>query len=140
MSARIASRAACAAAVALAAPALAACGTAVSTSGFKGEQHAVAQKVSDLQADATASDQKKICANDLSATVLSRLGGRSGCERVIKKRLSEIENLDVTIDSVKLAPGASTATATVRSTYAGKKRATTLTLVKEGGGWRVSGL
>jgi hypothetical protein len=59
---------------------------------------------------------------------------------VIKKRLSEIENLDVTIESIKLAPGASTATASVKSTYAGKKRQGTVTLVKEGGRWKVSGI
>jgi hypothetical protein len=140
MSPPIASRGACAAPIALAALALGACGSTVSTSGFKGEQHAVAQTASDLQADATAGDQKKVCTNDLSAAVVARLGGRAACERVIKKRLSEIENLDVTIESIKLAPGASTATAGVKSTYAGKKRTGTVTLVKEGGRWKVSAL
>jgi monoamine oxidase len=119
---------------------LAACGTTVSTSGFKGEQHAIAQTISDLQSDATASDEKKICANDLASAVVARLGGTKGCEKAIKDQLAEIDSMEAKVESIQLGPGGATATARVKSTRAGKKRVTTVALVKEGARWKVSAL
>jgi hypothetical protein len=118
---------------------LAACGTTVSTSGFKGAQHDVAQTISDLQADATAGDQKKVCGRDLSAAVVARLGGRAGCEKSIKQQLQELDNLELNVDSIQLS-GATSATAKVKSIYSGKKRARTVSLVKEGSRWKVAAI
>lgn len=120
--------------------ALSACGSTVSTAGFKGEQHEVAQTISNLQADATAGEQKKICSDDLAASVLSKLGGLKACEEAIKKQLAEIDSLEVSVQSVKLASGDTGATAAVRSIYEGKTRPSTVSLVKEGGKWKVSAL
>lgn len=118
---------------------LAACGGTVSTSSFKGEAHAVAQTLSNLQADATAADQKKICANDLAKSVVARLGGAKGCEAAIKGQLAEIDPpIELEVKSIDVS--GATATASVTSTYEGKKRLSTLSLVKEGGRWKVSGL
>jgi hypothetical protein len=119
---------------------LSACGTSVSTSSFKGEQHAVAQTLANLQSHATASEQGKICSDDLAAAVVTRLGGKSGCESAIKAQLTEIENLELSVQSIVIAPSARTATAQVRSTYKSKTKLGTLALVKEGGSWKVSGL
>jgi hypothetical protein len=139
----------CSATLALA---LTACGTAVSTSSFKGEQHAVAQAIADLQSNAAASEQDKVCANDLSASLVRRLseservkepslpGGRAGCERAIKRQLSEIDNFEASVQGITIDAAKGTATASVKSTHEGKKRTATLTLVHEGGRWRVSGL
>jgi hypothetical protein len=120
--------------------ALSACGSTVSTAGFKGEQHEVAQTISNLQADATAGEQRKICGDDLAATVIARLGGSKGCEEAIKKQLAEIDSLEVSVQSVKLAAGNARATAAVTSVYEGKKRPSSVSLVKEGGKWKVSAL
>ena len=117
---------------------IAACGQTASTSDFKGESHNVAQTVSDLQADATAGDQKKLCERDLAAALTTRLRDGGGCQAVLKKQLREIEALNMTIESIAVK-GAS-ATAHVKSTYSGKSRITTLTLVKEGSRWKVSGV
>jgi hypothetical protein len=119
--------------------ALAACGSTVSTSGFKGAQHEVAQTISDLQADATAGDQKKVCGRDLSSAVVTGLGGKAGCEKAIKQQLNELDSLEVSVSSIQLA-GASSATASVKSVYAGKKRAGTVSLVKEGSRWKVTAI
>jgi hypothetical protein len=119
---------------------VAGCGSTVSTSGYKGEEKAVAQKISNLQADATASEQGKICGNDLAASVVASLGGKKGCEAAIKSQLTEIDSLEVSVVSIKLAPGGTTATATVTSTYGGKKARGPITLVKENGTWKVSKL
>jgi hypothetical protein len=124
--------------VPLAALALAACGTKVSTSSFKGEQQLVAQTIANLQSDATAGEEKKICADDLAAAVVTRLGGAKRCESTIKSQLSEIDSLEVNIQSIKIA-GAG-ASASVKSTYEGKTRPTTVSLVKEAGKWKIAGL
>ena len=117
-----------------------ACGSTVSTGSFKGAQHEVAQTLSDLQSDATSGDQAKICDNDLTAAAIARLGGRSGCEAAIKTQLGQTDNFELSVQSIKIAPGGKTATATVKSVYNGKKRTGTITLAKEGGRWKVTSL
>ncbi|HEV7163671.1 MAG TPA: hypothetical protein VGN25_10490 [Solirubrobacteraceae bacterium] len=115
---------------------LAACGSAVSTSSFSGAKHEVAQVVSNLQADATAAEQKKVCADDLAAAVVTRLGGQKSCETAIKNQLAEVDSLEVSVQSIQIS-GAS-ATAHVKSEQSGKSKAGTVALVKEGKSWKVS--
>jgi hypothetical protein len=121
--------------------ALGGCGQAVSTSAFKGEEHEVAQVISNLQSDVSAGEQQKICSNDLASAVVARLDAASGgCQAVIKEQLSEIDSATVAVDKVTLAGAAAkrTAKASVRSIYSGKTRASTVSLVKEQGKWKVS--
>jgi hypothetical protein len=120
---------------------LAGCGNTVSAS-FKGEDHDVAQTISNLQTDATAGNDQKICTNDLASAVVTRLSSAAGgCKQVIKNQLAEVDNFEVTVQSVKVSAGGShpAASARVTSIYAGKTRLSTLLLVKEGGKWKVSG-
>ncbi len=124
----------CVAAVALG---LTACGETASTSSFKGESHGVAQSVSDFQSDATAGDQKKLCENDLSSALTARLKSSGGCQTVLKNQLHELDALNLTIESI--AVNGATASARVKSTWSGKSRTTTLSLVKEGARWKISG-
>jgi hypothetical protein len=122
---------------------LAACGSSVTTSTFKGEEHEVAQAISNLQADASAGDQQKLCKEDLASPIVAVLNrARGGCNQALKNQLAEIDNFEVTIQAVHLtAAGAHpTATASVKSINAGKTRPSTVTLVKEAGRWKVSGL
>jgi hypothetical protein len=123
----------------LCALALAACGSTVSTSNFKGTKQQAAQALANLQADATAGEQKKICADDLAASVVARLGGTKGCEAAIKAQLAEVDSLELSVHSIKLT-GPTSATAQVKGIYQGKGRFSTLALVKEGKVWKVSGL
>jgi hypothetical protein len=124
--------------------ALGACGAStVSTSGFQGEQRQVAQAISNLQSDVSTADQSKICDTDLARAVVARLNAApGGCKAVIKEQLAEIDSSSLTIKSVQLGgTGAQpTATATVRSTYGGKTRSSTVSLRKEEGKWKVSGV
>lgn len=117
---------------------LAACGETASTGNFKGESHNVAQTVSDLQSHATSGDQKKLCENDLAAVLTTHLRSAGGCQAVLKKQLHEIDALNMTIESISV--NGAGATAHVKSTYSGKSRITTLTLVKEGTRWKISGV
>jgi hypothetical protein len=133
----------------------AACGSTVSTAGFKGEEREVAQAISNLQTDATAGDQQKICANDLASKVVARLAGATqvsggkasaavlaACKQAIKSQLTEVDRFDVTVQSVQMssAAGQRTASARVKSTYGGKSRPGTVLLVKEGATWKIAGL
>ena len=117
---------------------LAACGTTTSTANFKGTEHAVAQTVANLQSDITAGEQKKICANDLAAAVVTRLGGTKGCESTIKNQIGQIDNTELQVESVKVA--GQRATASVKSIYKGKKRLTTVSFVEESGKWKIASL
>ncbi len=131
-------RPACAACSAAAAFALGACATSVSTSAFKGEKHEVAQAISNLQGDATNNDQKKICERDLAQAIVSRLGGTKGCETALKEQLAQIDSLQLEVESIDIT--GSSARARVKSTYSGKLATSALSLVKEGGKWKVSSL
>ena len=116
-----------------------ACGsTTVSTSSFKGEDRAVAQAVANLQSNATAGEERKICAADLAGPIVTRLGGTKGCEATIKHQLTEVDSFEVTVESVQVA--GTKATANVRSTKSGKTWLATLALVREGGKWKTSEL
>ncbi|HTA12203.1 MAG TPA: hypothetical protein VK765_02190 [Solirubrobacteraceae bacterium] len=123
----------------LCAPLLAACGTAgsTSTSRFTGVKREVAQGIASLQSDAAGVEQKKVCTEDLSASVVKRLGGTKGCEAAIKRQLDQVDELEVSVQSVNVT--GTTATATVKSIHEGKNKLSTLTLVKEGHAWKVSG-
>jgi hypothetical protein len=111
----------------------------VSTSGFKGEAHAVAQRISDLQSDVTAANEQKICDEDFSRAARARLSAAGGtCRQALEHQLGAIDGYELTVE--KVAVNGATATASVQSLWGGKSRLATLTLVKEGGGWRVSGV
>jgi hypothetical protein len=117
----------------------AACGTkVVSTGAFKGEAHAVAQAISNLQSDVTAGDQQKVCANDLARAVLAHLdAAHGGCKEAIKSQLAEIDNPELSVKAVQVS--GTSASAQVKSVFSGKSRLSTLALVKESGRWKVSG-
>jgi hypothetical protein len=124
----------------LCALALSACARTVSTAAFKGEQHEVAQAIANLQSNATTGEEKKICDEQLAAAVVERLGGAKGCEKALKNQLTEVDSLELTVEKVHTGAADKAATAEVEGIYEGKKHASTVTLVKEGGKWKVSQL
>jgi hypothetical protein len=115
-----------------------ACAETASTNKFSGESHNVAQTVSNFQTDATAEDEKKLCDNDLAATLTVKLARVGGCQAVLKAQLREIDALGLKIESIVVS--GNHALAHVKSTYSGKNRVTALGLVKEGSHWKISGL
>ena len=120
---------------------LSACAKTVSTSGLSGEAKDAAETIKNLQSDATAGDQKKVCNNDLAKALVTKLGSAGGgCQQALKEQLAEIDSLELNIDTVQMTSPGHAATATVTSVYAGKKRKSTLSLVKEGNKWKISAL
>lgn len=120
--------------------ALAACGTTTgSTSSFSGPSKQVAEAISTFQSDATALDSGKICKELLAAEVTKRLEAKGAtCEKAIKSALEQVDNYSVTVKTIEVK-GAS-ATARVKSTVYGKEQAGTMSLVKEGGDWKLTSL
>lgn len=120
---------------------LTACGdSTVSTGAFKGEQQKVAQAIADLQSEATAGEEAKICEDVLTSSIVTRLGGTKACKQAVKNQLAEVDSLEVSVQSVQLTSGADTATASVLSVHEGKKKLGTVSLAKEGGKWKISAL
>jgi hypothetical protein len=124
----------------LSALSLTACGSTAVTAPFKGEKHEVAQTIANLQTHATAAEQKKICADDIAAAVVAHLGGSKRCEAAIKSQLAEVDNLETSVKSVDVTATGKTATAQVKSIHEGKTATSAVTLVKEAGKWKISGV
>jgi hypothetical protein len=122
--------------------ALASCAatSSTSTSGFTGVKREVAQAIAGFQSNANSTEEKKICAQDLDAAIVHRLGGAKRCEAAIKTQLGEIDNLELSVESVTVAARGDTATAKVKSIHEGKSRPSTMLLVKQAGSWKISGL
>jgi hypothetical protein len=118
---------------------LTACAKSASTSGYKGEAKEVAQTISNFESDVTAGEEKKICSGDLASTLVTSLDRTSGgCQQAVKNQIAEVDNFEVTIESIQIS--GTTATAQVLSVQSGKKRPVTLTLTKQSGKWKISGL
>jgi hypothetical protein len=117
---------------------VAACGSTVSASSFKGEAHAVAQRLSDFQADVTSANEQKLCSEDLASAVRAELNRDGGCKQALKRQIATIDVFEMTVE--KIAVSGTNATALVKSTWSGKAGLATLRLRKEGGVWRVAAL
>jgi hypothetical protein len=115
---------------------LAACGTSVSTSSFKGERQKVAQVVANLQKHASALEASKICAEDLAAARVAQLNAQGGCKKTLETQVKQIDSYEATVESVRVS--GATASAEVKSINAGKKAIQTMSFVKEGGRWKAS--
>jgi hypothetical protein len=121
-----------------------ACGNTASVStAFKGEDHEVAQAISNLQADATTANEQRVCANDLANAVVTRLSrAKGGCRQAIKTQLAEVDSFELSVQSIQVSGAGArrTAIAHVKSLHSGKTSSSTVLLVKEGGKWRISSL
>jgi hypothetical protein len=124
---------------ALLAVGLGACGSAVSTSNYKGESKAVVQRISDFQTDVTGGEEQKLCSRDLASSVQTRLRtAGANCVQALKKQLGAIQNFELTVKSI--AVHGPRATARVSSTWSGKQHTSTMRFVKEGGAWKIAAL
>ncbi len=118
--------------------ALAGCATTTSTSKFKGESHAVAEVISSFASNAGTADGQTICEQDLSKALKAKLSSSgTSCKSAIEEQLHEVDTFSLTIESISVA--GNQASAKVSSTISGKPKPETLTLVKEGKSWKISG-
>lgn len=121
--------------------ALAGCGSVATKSSttFTGEAASVQDTITSFQSAAQNRDNSKLCKQILAPALAAKLkdsGG--GCTHVIGNQLNEVDNYNLTIESI--AVKGTTAQARVKSTSNGKDHFDTLLLTKVGSSWRLSGL
>ena len=124
--------------------ALGGCGAASkdSASSFSGEQKKVAQAVEDLQSAGKSRDAGKICKKLLARSVVARLeaakGAKHDCSNALGDSLDDADAFDLTVKSVKV--DGTNATAVVESEAGKHDRTDTLSLVNEGGRWKLASI
>jgi hypothetical protein len=126
---------------AIAAVAVAGCTTQTnsndSSGKFRGDQRLVANTVEDFESAASKGDQGQICRELLAKPLVAVYARRGGtCENVVDGVLKDSDSFGLTVESVRIT-GAQ-ATARVKADRGKKDVLRTLTLVKEGTGWRIS--
>ena len=117
-------------------PALACSGAAASTGDFEGEEREVAQTIEDVQAAGQAGDEEELCNELFAEALVQRLqAGSANCRAELGSALDDADGYDLDVQDVTVQGGRATARVEVEG-----GAARTLTLVREGGRWRVSEL
>jgi Putative lumazine-binding len=122
-------------------PALAGCATTStskdSSGDFQGQQRLVANTVEDFESAAKKGDNSEICSSILARGLVDAFTrpGRS-CAKSVDEAIKDSDTQDLTVQAVRVA--GPTATARVKVENGDDDRIQTLTLVRQGGGWRIS--
>jgi copper chaperone CopZ len=131
-------------ATALAAAALAAgcapqrASTSDKVSQFTGDRRAAAQAVEDLESAAHDSDEAKLCTQVLAKAFADRIAASGGnCANAVNAAIKDTDSIDMSVESVTV--NGDRATARVKFETGKKDRVGTVSLVREGGRWRVAG-
>jgi hypothetical protein len=108
-----------------------------SSGKFRGEQRLVANTVEDFESAASKGDQDQICRELLAKPLIAQYVEHGGtCEKAVDGALKDTDSFGLTVESVRIA--AAQATARVKADRGDKDVFRSLTLVKEGPGWRIS--
>jgi hypothetical protein len=116
--------------------ALAGCGAAASSAGdFEGEEGRVAEIVEDVQTAAQSDEPERLC-DELFARALARRfqAGSGNCRQEVAVALDDADGVELTVQDVTVQGNSA------RARVEGENGVRTLTLVREGGRWRVSEL
>ncbi len=110
-----------------------------SSGSFTGAKKGPAEAISSFHSNATSANAKKVCEDDLSKAVLTRLESKGGsCVKAMEGQLGEIDTYNLEVESITVQ--GKQAMAKVKSVWNGKMRASVMSLTEEGGSWKVSGL
>lgn len=103
---------------------------------FDAEQAAVVERIGEF-ADATANKKYKVLCEDILSKSASKIGG--DCVKTFSQSGAQLKDFKITVNSVKIAKDGKTATAVVDVTSNVNKaqQSQNLSLVKEGGEWRI---
>jgi hypothetical protein len=108
-----------------------------SSGKFRGEQRLVANTVEDFESAASKGDQDQICRELLAKALIAEYARHGGtCEKAVDGALRDSDSFGLTVESVRIADAE--ATARVKADRGKKDVFRSLTLVKEGPGWRIS--
>jgi outer membrane lipoprotein SlyB len=109
-----------------------------SSGKFRGDQRLVANTVEDFESAASKGDQDRICRDLLAKALVDTFAEHGGtCESAVDGALKDTDSFNLTVESVSI--NGQQATARVKADR-GKEsdQLSTLTLVKQGTGWRIS--
>ncbi|HXR14093.1 MAG TPA: nuclear transport factor 2 family protein [Solirubrobacteraceae bacterium] len=109
-----------------------------SAGGFAGAAANVATELNLLASDASSANGSDICKNVLAASVRSKLNQLGTCATIIDNQLKTSDDFTMTVEAIKVT--GSTATAQVKTVRNGKKIISTVSLVKQSGGWRITSI
>jgi hypothetical protein len=108
-----------------------------SSGKFRGEQRLVANTVEDFESAAAKGDQGQICRELLAKPLIAQYTEHGGtCEKAVDGALKDTDSFGLTVESVRVA--AAQATARVKADRGKNDVIRTMSLVKEGPGWRIS--
>ncbi len=97
----------------------------------------VANTIEDFESAASKGDQNKVCSDFLSKDLVATYAKQGGtCEKAVDGALKDTDTFGLTVQSVSI--DGQQATAKVKADRGNKDVTETLTLVKEGSGWRIS--
>jgi copper chaperone CopZ len=112
--------------------------TSDKVSQFTGDQRAAAQAVEDLESAAQDGDEAKLCTQVLARAFAGRIGASGGgCTNAVHAAIKDTDSIDMTVESVRV--NGDRATARVKFETGKTDRRGNVSLVREGGRWRVAG-
>lgn len=114
-----------------------------SSKEFKGVEQQVAKTVENLQRYGERGEGEKVCGQLLTAKLSQQIakgGGPKGCAGAVSDAMEETDNADLLVTAVKVDPkDPDKATATVKAEASDEaSQSSTMELVKESGGWKIS--
>lgn len=108
-----------------------------SSGKFSGESRLVANTIEDFESAASKGDQDQICRDLLAKPLVATYARRGGtCEHAVDGALKDTDSFGLTVESVRI--NGTQATARVKADRGKKDVIRTITLAKEGPGWRIS--
>jgi outer membrane PBP1 activator LpoA protein len=108
-----------------------------STSKFRGEQRLVANTVEDFESASSKGDQDKVCRDLLAKALVAQYASHGGtCEKAVDATLKDTDSFGLIVERVAIS--GQQATVTVKADRGKKDINESLTLVKQGAGWRIS--
>jgi Putative lumazine-binding len=108
-----------------------------SSSKFRGDQRLVANTVEDFESAASKGDQDKICRDLLATALVTQFAQHGGtCERIVDGALKDTDSFGLTVERVSIT--GTQAAVRVKADRGKNDLQQSLTLVKQGQGWRIS--
>ena len=108
-----------------------------SSGKFRGDQRLVANTVEDFESAACKGDQGQICRDLLAKALVGQFAQHGGtCEKAVDRALKDTDSFGLTVEKVSIT--GQQATARVTADRGKHDVLRTLTLIKEGPGWRIS--
>ena len=108
-----------------------------SSGKFRGESRLVANTIEDFESAASKGDQDQICRDLLAKPLVATYAKRGGtCEHAVDGALKDTDSFGLTVESVRI--NGTQAAARVKADRGKKDVIRTITLAKEGPGWRIS--